>query len=263
MPLSRSMSGADWLRLVLLSVLWGGSFFFVEVAVPALPALTIAWLRVTLAALALAAVLIATGTAFPPPAAFGPLIVMGLLNNALPFTLFATAQAEIASGLAAMLNATTPLFTVIIAVLAGAERMTVPRLGGLMAGIAGVGVLTGGGDGTAGAAALCLAAALSYALAGVWGRRFGAMGLAPLATAFGMLAAASLILAPAMLALDRPLALPWPEGQVVASVAALALLSTACAYLLYFRLLARVGAVNLLLVTFLIPVSALLAGCCS
>lgn len=260
------MSRANWALLIALSLLWGGSFFFVGVAVAALPVLTIVWLRVALAAAVLALVLAATGTPFPPRRTWGALAAMGVLNNAIPFTAFVLAQGQIASGLAAILNATTPLFTLLIAAMAtGDERLTPAKLSGLTLGLAGVTTMIGGaaltdGASHAGAQALCLLAALSYGCAAVWGRRFRGLGLAPLATAFGMLCASALILLPLMLLHDRPLALPLPAPGVVAALAGLAIFSTALAYILYFRLLASAGAVNLSLVTFLIPPSAIALG---
>lgn len=257
------MPAADWSRLLLLSVLWGGSFFFVGVAVGHLPALTLVWLRVALASGLLALCLAATGARWPRGAAvWAALAVMGLLNNAVPFTLFVVAQGQIGSGLAAILNATTPLWTVLVAHLATAdEKITPARLAGLALGLAGVIVLTGGaGGGTLLAQGACLLAAFFYALAGVWGRRFRRMGLAPLATAWGQLTASAVILLPLMLWWDRPWMLGAPSPVVAGAVLGLAALSTALAYLIYFRLLASAGAVKLALVTFLIPVSALALG---
>lgn len=258
------MSNADWLRLMILSLLWGGSFFFVAVAVPHLPALSIVLVRVGLAALVLALILRAGRVPWPRGATvWRALAVMGLLNNAIPFSLFVLAQGQIGGGLAAILNATTPLWGVLVAhVVTSDERLTPTRGLGLVAGLAGVTVMMGGalGDGTLLAQAACLAAAFSYALAGLWGRRFRAMGVAPLATAFGQVTTASLMLLPVVLLIDHPWTLPLPEPRVMAALLGLAVLSTALAYGLYFRLLATAGAVNLLLVTFLIPVSALALG---
>lgn len=265
MPAPR-MSPSDWLRLLLLSFLWGAAFFFVEVAVPHLPPLTIVFIRVGLAALALAAVLVLAGLAFPRGAGvWGALMVMGLLNNVIPFGLFATAQGEIASGLAAILNATTPLFGVIVAHLfTRDERLSPARLVGVLLGIGGVAVMMGGattaGTSTALAQAACLAAAFSYAVASVWGRRFRGLGIAPLATAFGQLACASLWLLPVVLWVDRPWTQTAPPPEVTGALVAVALLCTALAYPLFFRLLASAGATNILLVTLLIPVSAILLG---
>lgn len=253
------MTARDWLLLLTLSVLWGGSFLFVELALAGLPPLTVVWLRVALAALLLAGVLRLRGLAFPGRAVWPALLVMGVLNNAVPFTLFAVAQGQITGALAAVLNATTPLFTVIVAHLATRdERITPLKALGLGLGFAGVVVmLAGQGLSGAGLAKIaCLAAAFSYGLAGVWGRRFRTLGVTPLATALGQVTASSLLLLPVWLWLDRPWSLGWPGGQAMGAVVGLAALSTALAYLIFFRLLASVGATRLALVTFLIPVSA-------
>jgi drug/metabolite transporter (DMT)-like permease len=259
MPMTRS----DWILLLTLSLLWGGSFFFIELALVGLPVLTIVWLRVALAALILGLVPIGRGMAWPRAKVWPALLVMGLLNNALPFTLFVLAQDQISGALAAILNATTPLFTVVVAHLATRdERITLPKALGLGLGFAGVVVMLGGAElsGAVAAKLACLVAALSYASAGVWGRRFRALGVAPLATAFGQVTASTLLLLPVWLVLDHPWALPWPGLGVAGAVLGLAALSTALAYLIYFRLLASAGATNLLLVTFLIPVSATALG---
>jgi len=252
------MSLSDWSRLILLSLLWGGSFFFVEVALTGLPPLSVVWGRVTLGALALAVML--RGHLPRGAGLWRALAVMGVLNNVIPFSLFALAQGQISGTLAAILNATTPLWGVLVAHLAGAEAATPRRVAGVGIGFAGVAAMLGGGAGAPLAMLACLAAALSYALAGLWGRRFRALGVAPLQAAFGQVMAASLILTPVWLLHDQPWALPLPAAPVWGAVAGIALLSTALAYALYFRLLASAGAVNLLLVTFLIPVSAAALG---
>lgn len=255
------MDMKDWTRLIALSVLWGGSFLFVEIALEALPPLSVVWVRVTLGAVLVALMLRAGGLALPRGAAvWRALAVMGFLNNAVPFSLFAIAQGEISGSLAAILNATTPLFGVVVAHLAGVERITALRLAGLAAGVLGVAVMTGGGTGALPAMLACLGAALSYALAGVWGRRFKAMGVAPMQAAFGQVAAASALMTPLWLLLDRPWTLEVPGARVIGALIGIAALSTALAYAIYFRLLASAGAVRLLLVTFLIPVSAALMG---
>lgn len=255
------MTRQDWLLIWTLSLLWGGSFLFVEIALTALPPLVIVWLRVALGAAVLAGALRVMRLPFPPRRAFGALLVMGFLNNVLPFSLFATAQGQITGALAAVLNATTPLFTLVVAHLATAdERITKAKLGGLTLGIAGVAVMMSGAawQGEVLAKAMCLLAALSYGLAAVWGRRFRGLGLAPLTIAFGQVAASTLLLAP--LILWRHNAPFWPRAEVAGAILGIAVLSTAAAYLIYFRLLARVGATRLSVVTFLIPVSAALLG---
>jgi drug/metabolite transporter (DMT)-like permease len=265
--LNRSMTLLEWTLLVILSLLWGGSFFFVGVAVKELPPLTIVALRVGIAALALHAVIRAIGVPLPATRrAWSAFFRMGLLNNALPFALIVWAQTHIASGVASILNATTPLFTAIVAHAATHdETLTAARLFGVITGFAGVAVMIGGAalraldDGVVAQCAV-LAAALSYALAVVFGRRFRAMGIAPLAAATGQVTASSILLIPIALLADSPWTLHSPSADATGAVAGLALLSTALAYVVYFRVLASAGALNLLLVTFLIPVSAILLG---
>jgi drug/metabolite transporter (DMT)-like permease len=263
----RAMGAAEWAMVLALSVLWGGSFFFVGVAVAELPPLTIVALRVGLAALALNLAVLASGRRMPGGArTWATFLAMGVLNNVIPFSLIVWGQTQIASGLASILNATTPLFTVLIAhALTRDERMSAGRLGGAIVGFAGVAVMIGP-DALRGLGADVLAqlailgASLSYAFAGVFGRRFAHEGVAPLIAASGQVTASALVLAPLALAVETPWTLPLPEAEVWGAVVGLALLSTALAYLLYFRILARVGATNLLVVTFLIPVSAIALG---
>ena len=261
------MGTQEWVMLIALSVLWGGSFFFNGVAVRELPSLTIVLVRVGLAAVTLWAVLTLLNIRMPRmkglwPAFFG----MGLLNNAIPFTLFVWGQHHIASGLAAILNATTPLFTVLVAhFLTRDEKLSAGKMAGVMLGLLGVILMLGAellsGLGTGLLAQLaCLAAALSYAFAGVFGRRFKRMGVPPLATATGQVTASSLVMLPLVLAVDHPWTLAPPSSGTWAALFAIGVASTALAYILYFRILAAAGATNLLLVTFLIPISAILLG---
>lgn len=266
-PVNRAMSASEWTMLAALSVLWGGSFFFTSVALAALPPLTLVVLRVGVAALILNLVLPLAGVRLPRDrGAWAAFLGMGLLNNAVPFCLIVWGQTHIASGLAAILNATTPLFGVVVAhCLTTDERMSGNRLVGVLAGLAGVAAMVGpaalaglGADLLAQAAVL--GAALSYAFAGVFGRRFRRMGVPPLATAAGQVTASTLLLLPIALAVDRPWTLPLPGLPVWGAVLGIAALSTALAYVLYFRILATAGATNLMLVTFLIPVSAILLG---
>lgn len=258
------MTRKNWMQLLALSLLWGGSFFFVEVALEGLPVLTIVWCRVALAAVFLWLACGVAGVALPRgQAVWRALFVMGFLNNAVPFTLFVLAQGQISGSLAAILNATTPLFTVMVAHIATQdERAGRAKIMGLVLGFAGVVVMMAGQATSAAlwAQLLCLAAALSYAFAGVWGRRFRGMGVAPLATAFGQVTASTVLIAPVWLLLDRPWTLDMPEVRPILAILGIAALSTALAYLLFFRLLATAGATNLSLVTFLIPVSATFLG---
>ena len=261
---AKRMGATEWVMLVVLSVLWGGSFFFVELALDGLGPFTLVTGRVGLGALALLIFVYATGNRMPRSAGlWGAFIVMGAFNNLIPFSLIAWGQVHIDSGLAAILNATTPLFTVLLAhVMTRDEKMSGGKLAGVVFGLIGVAVLIGpealSGLGVQGLGQIAvLVASLSYGFAGIFGRRFREIPSSVAAT--GMLTTSTLMVAPLALVLERP----WtasPGIGALLSVVGLAALCTAMAYLLYFRILARAGATNLLLVTFLIPVSALLLG---
>ncbi len=265
--INRPMTALEWGLLLFLSLLWGGSFFFIGVAVKALPPLTLVSLRVGLAALLLLGILKVSGITMPrEPHIWRGFLVMGLLNNAIPFTLIVWGQSQIASGLASIFNATTPLWAVLLAhVFTTDEKLTPLRLAGLLGGLAGVAAMIGpaalqGLGGNVLAQAAVVLAAISYAFAGLYGRRFSRLGVAPMATATGQVLGSSLILLPLSLVLDQPWLLPWPSSDVIAAVLGLAALSTALGYTLYFRILATAGTTNLQLVTFLIPPSAILMG---
>jgi drug/metabolite transporter (DMT)-like permease len=263
----KSMSLYEWLLLIILSILWGGSFFFVGVAVEAFPPLTIVTLRVFLAAIALLAVVYFTGSRMPSnPIVWIAFIGMGVLNNVIPFTLIVWGQTHIASGLASILNATTPLFTVVAAhFLTKDEKMSNLKIIGIVFGLTGVAVMIGHevldglGDSILAQVAV-LGAAMSYALAGIYGRRFRQLGIKPVVTATGQVTASSLILIPLVIFYDHPFTLPMPGVEIWLAILALAFVSTAFAYILYFRILSTAGATNVLLVTLLIPVSAILLG---
>jgi drug/metabolite transporter (DMT)-like permease len=265
--MSTRMSLLDWSLLLALSLLWGGSYFFVGIAVKALPPFTIVLLRVALAAGALHVVLRLTRTQMPRDGGtWAAFFGMGLLNNAIPFSLIVWGQTQIASGLASILNATTPLFALVVAhLLTHDERLSKGRFVGILLGLAGVVVLIGP-DALTGlgkdvlAQVAVLGAALSYGCAVTFGRRFKRMGVPPLATAAGQITASSVMLLPVALLVDAPWRLALPDLSVWGAVLGLALLSTALAYVVFFRILASAGAVNLSLVTFLIPVSAILLG---
>ncbi|MEQ9812434.1 MAG: DMT family transporter [Azospirillaceae bacterium] len=254
----------EWLMLVTLSVLWGGSFFFNAVALEALAPLHLVLLRVGIAALVLWTIIAVRRVPLPRGSrAWAGFLAMGLLNNALPFSLIVWGQTQISSSLASILNATTPFFAVLLThALTVDERISRAKLTGVPIGLAGV-VLLIGPDALAGAAAdvlgqlAILGAAISYALAGIFGRRMG--GTVPLVNAAGMLTGATILMLP--LALAQPLAAPGLPGlAATGAILGSAVFSTALAYLLYFRILRVAGATNVLLVTFLVPVSAVLLG---
>jgi len=253
--------------LITLSILWGGSFFFVEVVVTELPPLTIVLLRVGLAAIALWIIASLIGLRPPTSARIWiAFLIMGMINNVIPFSLLVWGQTHIASGLAAILNATTPLFTVIVAgVFLTDEHITISKLAGVAFGLIGVILMIGpealdGFNSNVLAQLAVLGTALSYAFAGVYGRRFKSMGLNPIVLAAGQVTASSLILLPVVFYFDQPQDLTLPGLNSIAAILALGIFSTALAYILYFRILAAAGATNLLLVTFLVPVSAILLG---
>lgn len=262
---NKTMGPFEWFLLLSLSVLWGGSFFFGEVALQEFRPFTVVLGRVGFAALALLVLVHVLGLRMPvSPGMWGAFFVMGAINNFLPFSLILWGQVHIASGLASILNATTPLFTVLLAhVLTADEKLTAGRIAGVFAGIAGVAVMIGmealdGLTTNVTAQLLVLAGALSYAFAGIYGRRF--KKLPPIVTAAGQVTASTVLILPIALIIDQPWNGPHAGALTWASLLGLALLSTALAYIIYFRILSTAGATNLLLVTFLIPVSAILLG---
>ncbi len=262
-----ALGALEWFLLFALGILWGGSFFFAKVAVAEVPPLTLVFYRVFLAALALLGWLRLRGIPLPAGLAhWRAFLVMGAINNAVPFSLLFWGQARLDAGLASILNATMPIFTVLVAHrFTRDESITPGKLAGVLLGFAGVAVMLGGGisgdmSGPPFAMIAVLGAALSYAFASVYGRRFGRMGIRPAQVAFGQLAASSLLMVPLVLWLDPLPDLMSLTAPALTSVLALALASTALAYILYFRILASGGAVNISLVTLIVPVVAILLG---
>jgi drug/metabolite transporter (DMT)-like permease len=264
MATATRMDERDWSLLILLSILWGGSFFFNGVAVRELPPLTIVLGRVTIAAALLLPLMWARGEQLPARlAGWMPFLVMGLLNNVIPFSLIVAGQTRIASGTASVLNATTPLFTVVVMAAAGDEPLAARRLVGVLIGLAGVIVLRGvdvrlGGGETLGML-LCLAAALSYGFSALWGRRRLASA-PPLTSATCQLVASSLVMLVLAGTIEEPWLLPMPSIATWLALLGSAALATALAYIIFFRILVRSGASNVMLVTLLIPVTAMALG---
>ena len=258
------MGLTEWGLILLLSVIWGASFFFVEVAVAAMTPLTLVLCRVGLAAAALWGFVMVTGRKLPESkGVWAGLVVLGALNNVLPFSLITWGQTMIDSSLASILNAFSPVFSAILAhFLTREERLTPGRLTGVLFGWAGVAVLIGvsslSGDRLAviGQVAV-LAASLLYAFAAIFGRRFKTLD--PVVVAAGMLTGSTMIMIPVAFVFEQPFGLA-PTAVTWAAMGGLALVSTALAYIIYFYVLARAGATNILLVTFLIPVSAIFLG---
>jgi drug/metabolite transporter (DMT)-like permease len=261
------MNRNDWLILGVLALIWGGAFFFIGVAVRHVPPLTYVWLRLTIAAAAMWLFLHFKGQSVGlPKQVWGSILLLALLNNAIPFVLFGWSQTHIASGLASILNATTPIWGVLVAhFLTHDERMSPHKIAGVLLGFGGVATMIGpsllSNLGSSALAQLaCVVAALCYALAAVWARRFRAMGLSPLSVTTGQLSAGAAIMLPLALFVDQPWTHAFPPLTAWGAIVALALLCTAFGYVLYFRLIDSSGATNALLVTLLVPPVAILLG---
>jgi len=246
--------------IVLLSVPWGGSFLFYRVLAAHLPPLTIVLGRVAIAAPVLYALLRLRGGRLDIP--WGAFAVMALLNNVIPFTLYAWAETRVTSGVAAILNAFTPIATVLVLHGFGAERLTRARAAGVALGFAGVAVLVGPDLSTLGrdlpGDLACLGATICYGFAALWSRRL--RHVPPVQAATGQFVCSALLLIVPTLLIDRPWLLPMPDFTVWMNLFGIALLSTAVGYVMFFRILALAGPANVMLVTFMIPVSALAMG---
>lgn len=266
-PIRTVMNRADWLILGILAVIWGGAFFFIGVAVRHVPPLTYVWLRLTIAAVGMWAFVRAKGLKIElPRQVWASIVLLSILNNALPFALFGWGQTHIASGLASILNATTPIWGVVVAhFLTSDERMTSRKILGVLLGFGGVATMIGpsllSDMGTSGLAELaCVLASLSYALAAVWARRFRKMAISPISVTTGQLTAGALVMLPMSMIVDKPWTEAFPPLSAWGAIAALALLCTAFGYVLYFRLIETSGATNALLVTLLVPPVAIVLG---
>ena len=262
-----NMTITDWLMLFLLGFIWGASFFFIGVAVLELPPLTIVLIRVSIAAIVLWSILLIRGVELPTaPGVWLAFLVMGLLNNVISFSLIVWGQQYIASGLAAVLNGTVPIFTVLLAgfVLAD-EKINGQKIGGVILGFIGVLIMLSPAIDSdtpfylLGQLAI-LGAALSYSFAGIFGRRFRELAISPMLAAAGQVTASTLILLPITLIIEQPFSLASPSLLTWFSLLSLAVVCTAFAYILYFKILASAGATNLSLVTLLVPVSAIVLG---
>ena len=263
----KAMGRVDWAMLGVLALIWGSAFLFIKVAVTAFDPLTYVWIRLVIAATALILFVRIAGHGLRFPRQVWVAVgVLALLNNVVPFLLFSWGTQHIASGLAAILQATTPIFGVLVAHIATSdERLTRARLIGVTVGFGGVATMIGpqlagdGGDHLL-AQLACLFASLLYALAGIFARRFKAMGVNPMQLAAAQFIAGAILLAPVALTLGQPLAALPTSWQAWGAVAALALACSAFAYVIFFRLIERAGATNSLLVTLLVPPVAILVG---
>jgi drug/metabolite transporter (DMT)-like permease len=264
-PKSTTISPLAWMLLIILGLLWGGSFFFARFAIGHVPPLTLAFLRFILAAIALHLFIAGRYSIYKELLArWRSFALLGLINNVIPHSFIFIGQTEIGAGLASIINATTPIWTVLVAhALTSDEKLTPAKAFGTLTGLAGTVLLFLPHIGEKAGAPLWalllpLLAAVSYGFAAIFGRRFRSIP-APV-TAAGQLTFSSIIMAPVALAHDLPWTLPIPPFSVIAAVLALAFASTALGYILYFRLITLAGATNTSLVTLLVPPSAILLG---
>ncbi|HTW84002.1 MAG TPA: EamA family transporter [Candidatus Sulfotelmatobacter sp.] len=263
------MGPVEWALLAVLALVWGSAFFFYKLLDQAqLPPFTIVAGRVGVAALVLVPVVLLSGRRLPTtPRALGAFVLLGLLNNVVPFSLIIVSEKRLDSGLAAVFNATTPIFTALIAqVMLHDEKLTPARIGGILLGLLGVVLLMGpsalrGFDLTSLAQLASIGAAISYAIAIVYARRIRPLGIDPLVLTCGQLIAATAIALPLALGLEHPreqlTALAAPEWWAWLG---LAIPGTAIAYVIYFRIMTTAGATNAASVTFLAPIVAVLLG---
>ncbi len=262
------MGPTEWLLLFLLSVIWGGSFFFAKVALAQVAPLALVFLRVALAAMALWLIIKVLHKPIPTGGHLWlAFLLMGVLNNLIPFSLLFWSQTHISSGLAAIFNASVPVFTVLIAHFTTRdESFSLGKLIGVILGVLGVAVMIGAdlhadaGTQVIWAMLACVAAALSYGVASVYGRRFQRLGVEPLVVAFGQVSASAVVMLLLLWSLGHSLQVQHWNLNTGLSVLALAFVSTALAYVIFFRILAKGGATNISLVTLLIPVSAIVLG---
>jgi drug/metabolite transporter (DMT)-like permease len=261
----KTMTARDWAQLLLLGAIWGGSFFFARIAVAEIPPLTLVLFRVSIAAIALHLYLLAFGPSFrlalPHAASF---FLLALLNNVVPFSLIFAGQTVLGAGLASVLNATTPFWTLIIAnALTSDEKLSWNKVAGILLGVAGTAVMIGPGliaglGGPVWAKFALVGASLSYAFALIFARRF--KGVPPAVVATGQLTASTAMMLPVVFIVHGSAGLFDASAPVWAAVLALALVSTAFAYILYFNVIASAGATNASLVTLIVPASAILLG---
>lgn len=261
----RRLDAKAWGLLLLLSAIWGASFLSNRAALAEVGVLTTVAFRVGGAAVALWLWICLRRLPLPrDPAMLWRFAVMGLLNNVIPFSLIVWGQKHVDSGLAAILNAATAIFTVLVVTLVFAdERLTLRKAAGVMLGFAGVAVATGPSTLTAfnpaslGQIAI-LGASLAYAFAATFAR-VAVRGLRPEVSAAGMLTAAAIVMIPAALVVEGVPGLDY-RPATWAALAYLALIASALAYLLYYTVLRLAGAGNLGLVTLLIPPFAVALG---
>jgi drug/metabolite transporter (DMT)-like permease len=251
----------------IMSLLWGSAFLLVEISLRSFAPNTLVFLRMGIAAPFMLAALLFLREKLPTDfASWRQLFVLGALNAALPFILFFWGQQYLDSGYASVLNATTPLWGVIVAhFLTADERATPLRIAGVLIGLAGIIVMVGpqamGGISSSLLAQLaCIVSTSMYSFAAIYGRKLGQSSMTPMAAATGQAITAALIMLPIMLYFDRPWEQPMPSRDSVLAVLGLAIPVTALPYMLYFKTIDRAGASNAMLVGFIMPVVAIALG---
>jgi drug/metabolite transporter (DMT)-like permease len=264
-PNSRPMTTREWTLLLLLGAIWGGAFFFARIAVAEIPPLNLVFFRVAIAAVALHIYLAFAGPSFrlALPMA-GSFVGLALLNNIIPFSLMFLGQTELGAGAASILNATTPFWTMILANLfTSDEKLSANKLIGVAIGMVGAAVMIGPGviadlGAPAWAKLALVGTAVSYAFATIYGRRFRSLPVSVVAT--GQITAGAIVMIPVVLITHGTQGLFTASPPAWSAVLALALLATSVAYIIYFSLLGSAGATNTSLVTFIVPVSAIVLG---
>ncbi len=264
-PTQMQATAKDWLLIILLSAIWGGSFLFGRILMIEWPPFTVVFLRVFLAAIALWAFLMMTSRKFPKDLGLlKAILIMGILNNVIPFSLILIGQREIGSGLASVVNAMTPIWTLIIAnFFTTDEKFSANKIAGIIFGFLGVAVLIGtdliqGLTASAWAQGAVLGATIAYGFAGDWGKRFKEYD--PITISTGQLTVSSFVMLPLIFLLEDPFSLSMPDMEMIISMLGLSILCTAYAYVLFFKILNNAGATNVSLVTFLVPISAIILG---
>jgi drug/metabolite transporter (DMT)-like permease len=258
------MRRLDWIELSILSLLWGATFFAVAVALKEVPPVTLALARCGIAALILIPVIWLMGQSLPKGRDMWiAFIVMAIFNNILPFTLIFYGQQFIPSGLTSVINGMTPLMSLLVARAFVGEQLAWNKFAGVMLGLLGVAILIGpeltGVDSSGAIGMLAvLAATFCYGLSGLWGRRF--KSVPPIASAATQVTCATFLLLPLAAASDQFWTLPALSPKTWAAILSLAILSTALAYIFFYRIMARAGSNNVMLVTLLIPISAISLG---
>jgi drug/metabolite transporter (DMT)-like permease len=264
---SPKLDATSWAMIGAMSLLWGSAFLLIEIGLRTIAPMTLVFLRMGIAAPFMLLGLYMLQERLPTDrASWQQLIILGALNAAFPFILFFWGQQYLDSGYASILNATTPLWGVVVAhFLTDDEKATPARIAGVLLGLTGIIVMVGP-EAMAGltqsllAQIACLVSTLFYGCAAIYGRKLGKSGMTPMVVATGQVITAALIMLPVMLWFDRPWQRPLPSTESLLAATGLAIPATAIAYFFYFKTIDRAGATNAMLVAFIMPVIAVMLG---